>query len=148
MPTAKEILEGIRSEVLAEGHAKTASTGVNLDELSDSHFAELSRRFSSKAEKRAAVGKLVAEGEKLKNQSIDPGAFLKKAHKLAWNEALRHVGFKPGMTPLHILDRDPAVKLAQVGANAAITLLSAAFRAALDPRGFMEEFEKGATADE
>lgn len=140
MPTAKEILEGIRAEVAAEGHAKTASAGVNLDELSDDHLKEVANRFGQKAEKRAAVSKLVAEGEALKNNTTDANTFLTRAHKLAWHQALKTAGFRPGMTPLHLIDRTPAVKLAQEGTKAAVTLLAAAFTGAIDPRGFLEDY--------
>jgi hypothetical protein len=148
MPTANEILEGVREEVKASGRAKTASADIDLSQISDSHFEEIANRFGQQSEKRAAVSKLVAEGQALDKGQTTAGTFLKKAHKLAWQEALKRVGFKPGMTPLHLVDPNPARHIAMMGAKFANDSLSLALEAGLDPAGFLERRMEGVQRDD
>lgn len=132
MSEVRDLVAEIRAQVRgAQGHTKGAS-GSSLESLSPEQLQQLAERIEKEGHTQEASKRIV---EMRKEAQASPAMTDVELKKLAYQQALRELGFKEGnLSPLNLLfgDMDEAQeKLAKIAADAVTTLISSAVDLAL-----------------
>lgn len=143
MASVKGILAGVRAEVASRagrGQEKTAADVGLLDSIPTEQMDQMADSLGELADKQAGVDRIleIQAGADAEMASPEKQAqILDEMGKVATQQAMRELGLVPGhSTLLHLIDKNPAAKLAQYGMAAATRMIATAMDVALDPHKY------------